>query len=253
MANRRPYVEIPGTPPKLKELVDADGLIAHQLATAAGFVHADSNLVDYQARHRGLLQWIVKPGTTTWEKVGFAAAPTTTGTLSAQQTATAAMIRLTTAGGGTNKGEVASDFTQTRIGRFPHMAAILRKPSALTDVRIWCGLSSGALPGPDNDAVEHIALRYDDALDTTWIAHTADSGDITEVDTGITVVADTDYLLEVTFYAGRAWYYINGVHVADTDETLPLGTTDLGPLVSVTELAAAAKTLDVGLVSLWTR
>lgn len=254
MTARRPYVEIAGTPPKLKELVDGDDLIVPRAVTPAGFVHVDPALVDYQARHRGLKQWIVTPGTNGWERYGFSAAPTTTGTLTSADTTTAALVRVTTAGGGTDKGEVKGNFTQTKLNRLPHLSTIIKTPASLANIRLWCGLASNTLwADNDNDAAEHAAFRFSSATDSNWRAHTSDGGASHNGDSGIVVAVSTEYLLEVVIVGGVIRFLINGVDVHSTSANMPISSTALGPYTSITELAAGAKTLDVGLISLWTR
>ncbi len=74
--------------------------------------------------------------------------------------------------------------------------------------------------------VDGIGFRYHYADSSgQFIAFTKSNSTTTEDATGVTVAADTDYVLQVTNVLGSFKYYINGTLVSTITTNIPMGTT----------------------------
>lgn len=149
-------------------------------------------------------------------------------------------------------------FEQTQRQWAPVMFARFVTGSDLTDQVIWAGLVSGDPTNEVDPAGLHIvAIRYDDATSPNWYLVTKDGVTITEIDTGIPVVADTLYEVEVATTEDpvlTASFHINTVAfvLADHDCTPPTANQDLGLVVQLTTTAAASKDLAVAVAQVET-
>lgn len=137
----------------------------------------------------------------------------------------------------------------------PEFWAKIRTGSAAGDItscRIWVGLGGAiaTMNGSSTPNTAYACFRYDPSIDTgtKWraVVGTA-TASLTVVDTGVTIAADTAYLMAIRFTAAAVTFYINGVLVATISTTLPGNTIAFVPQVQITTTAVGAKNIR------WTR
>ena len=139
------------------------------------------------------------------------------------------------------------------------MLTVIKTAAAVTQVQYKIGLaddgSAGVADGADNSNasdvgdVEAVFTFDTDDSDTTWqVNHVASGTDEVEIDTGVTVVASTKYVLHVTVDTDQmATYFINGLEVyrATTALDSEAAGTDLGPHIGVSNLDTNTRILTV--------
>lgn len=169
--------------------------------------------------------------------------------------ATLMMVKYTSgASTGNTAGVTGSALGNSRFGFAPRMTFVVRTDSAITNQRIFIGLSSNdpsgisTLAGLNGNFVG--LFRYDTGLsDTNWMAVTSDGTTASATSTGVAVAANTTYILTVDFFqSGHAKFVINSALSPQVDKTtnIPVGATDVGPCASLTTLANTAQALYIG-------
>lgn len=135
--------------------------------------------------------------------------------------------------------------TNDRVG----FACRIKTDAVITGALIVAGLGLTAAmdEGTDDD---QILFTYDtDNSDTTFKVNVSIDGSDEEYDTGVTVAADTDYILEMKIDGQRIpRFWIDGVPVGPIEGNLsdPLAADhDLKPYVGVQALTGAARALGV--------
>jgi hypothetical protein len=193
-------------------------------------------------------------GLTTIAQVGFATAPTATGTASVLNTSTAQFINYVSgAVAGNEAGWVSSAFSQTRRDYLPTWRGVIRTGSTLTNIRHWFGLFSATPATADDPAINGAGFRYSTAVDGTafWRAWTNDgAGGGAVTATTVAVTADTIYRFMVVLGAASVLFFIDDVLVATHVADLPAAATNLGHVERITTLDAVAKNVSISKVSL---
>lgn len=252
MTSYRPLVEVSGTPNTVRKLANDTGLLADQIVDRDGNLLLDRRTALAAARgaHRSFVK---NPGANTWTPVGFAASPSTTGTLTNDDTNSGSFVKLATAATDLAEAHVAGSFSETRIGRFPFASVRIKTGSNLTHLRYWIGLSAALITDTDGDVADHACIRFDpaDASDTHFVASTSDGGASGVTDTGVTPATSTEYVIEIACARdGHVYFMINGAVVADRSTNLPVAGNSIGFFASVTAREAVSKTLSVGHINL---
>jgi len=142
----------------------------------------------------------------------------------------------------TTSGTQGGLFTSTiQTTQFLPDAYLVMKTGAvaadITGVRIIFGWSSTfTFDTSDNPASTHLAaFRFSTgAGDTTWRALTKDGTTLNNQDSGVTVAADTKYILRIKVVTTSSIeFYINGTLVATSSSNLPTSTTTLNLYMGV--------------------
>jgi len=153
-------------------------------------------------------------------------------------------------GAGSVAGEVGP-FTQTQSRYRPVFSALIRTGSSIASQRIWVALTSANLSQTDGTgalATRYIGLRFSTAAgDTTWHLASGDGTTGSAQDSGITVQANTAYLITLDWSIdGQLDCQINGISCAlkttnlDTVTESNAGNTDLGVECGSTALGSPA-------------
>jgi hypothetical protein len=103
--------------------------------------------------------------------------------------------------------------------------------SVAATCRYKFGFTGGGLTSTDAETAlrDTVMFRYVTGLGhTKWMAYSQNASGSEETDTGITVSANTEYLLEIQLNATQAVFYINGVSVATHSTYKPSSSQDLG-------------------------
>lgn len=145
-------------------------------------------------------------------------------------------------------GTAASAFKMVRPVQLPDLLLRIKTDASLADVRLWAGLVANALDASsDASGIAVAAFRYDTGVDGTafWRTVTNDgttTGNVTTTTAGIAV--STLYLLRIKVVSTTSIeFYVNGTLVATHTTDLPGASQDLGFWLSLTTLAAAAKSI----------
>lgn len=103
--------------------------------------------------------------------------------------------------------------------------------SVAATCRYKFGWTGGGLTSTDAETAlrDTVMFRYVTGLGhTKWMAYSQNASGSEETDTGITVSANTEYLLEIQLNATQAVFYINGTSVATHSTYKPSTSQDLG-------------------------
>jgi hypothetical protein len=198
-----------------------------------------------------LMEVLANPGAATLTTVGFAAAPTASGTASSADGASGPFVRYTSAATSGSVAGLNSAAAVCRRDWLVDIAARIAVGATITSVRYWVGLFSASPTGSATPAAHLAAFRYDTGADTTafWRCCTDDGGAAPTVTvTNVAVTASTAYDLRIRFKSGSVEFYVNGVEVAEHTTDLPAASTMLSWYTTVTTLTAAARTVDVSRV-----
>ncbi len=124
----------------------------------------------------------------------------------------------------------------------PRLWSLIRSVGSVTDRRIWVALTSLNIDQFSTDSSKrYVGARYDSAVSPNWFVCVSDGAVASETDTGIAVVADTDYHIDVDFRDASALILrVNGVATTHIND-LPAGAGYFKHQVTVTTLANAAK------------
>jgi hypothetical protein len=131
----------------------------------------------------------------------------------------------------------------------PHYAAHVKTGASIADVRYWVGMFSNdpTSGGSNPSGYDLAALRFDtSAGDTNWMCCTKDATTLTATSSGVAPAANTAYTFRIEQDASEARFYINGSLVATITTNLPTSSTGIGAMVTLTTLAASAKTVKYG-------
>jgi hypothetical protein len=202
--------------------------------------------------------WMIQQngGLTTIAQIGFATAPTATGTASVFNDPTAQFINYVSGIViGNEAGWVSSAFSQTQLRFRPLWKAVIKTGSPLTAIRMWFGLFSATPATADDPAISGMGFRYSTAVDGTafwrcWSNDAAGGGLVTV--TTVPIAADTDYILSIMVSedATQILFFIDDVLVATHAANLPVSTTNLGHVERVTTLDVVAKNIRISKVAL---
>lgn len=119
----------------------------------------------------------------------------------------------------------------TRYDHLPNAITRMTTGAAVTSERVWVGFGTGggSVQQPDSDTpLTHSAVfRHSTvASDTNWQALTSDGSTTQTTDTGVLVVAATQYIMEIRVVsASRIEFYINNALVAANTTTLPTASS----------------------------
>lgn len=130
----------------------------------------------------------------------------------------------------------ATNIVQTRL--LPDLTVVMKTGAAASDIanlRIWVGLQSGgsalATDTPGASAVSSLMFLYSTPRgDTTWFAQSSDADSDASTNTGVSVAADTRYVMRIRVVStSSVEYYINGTLVATLSAAahLPADSTGL--------------------------
>lgn len=144
----------------------------------------------------------------------------------------ASSTALSSVAGWTNANAVGHTIHMQHL---PRMLFVMKTGAGATDianVRIWAGLHTNgslATDAPGAAGVSGLAFRYSTvAGDTTWHATAFDGVGDTVADTGVTVSANTRYLLSIRVVStSSVEYYINNTLVNTLTTNLPGASTNL--------------------------
>lgn len=133
----------------------------------------------------------------------------------------------------------------------PKYWSLIRTDSSVANVRFWVGLTSDpANTVTSNDpALSVAAFVFDSSTDSFWNMYRNDGSSTgTRTATAVPCTANTTYLFCVDMSdASTVKYYINGNLIATaTTGDMPVASTRLATLSSVTTLTTAEKFLKVG-------
>ncbi len=136
--------------------------------------------------------------------------------------------------------------TRTGRGRGPRWSAWVKTGSNITSTRLWAGLTfaSNSMTDDGTASRDYVLFRYStNASDTTWKACSGDALNATSCsDTGVSVTADTEYLLEIDCRNSAACvYWVNGIPRIRKTTNLPATGSDLKTWFSVEALSASAR------------
>jgi hypothetical protein len=194
-------------------------------------------------------------GLATVTTVGKSAHSLTGTATTADNALTYSGVQLTTAATiGSVSGVAPAAYNQTYPGWAPmYWARICTDPSAVTNVRYWCGLvsadpSGSATPGSINMA----AFRYDTAADGTafWRCVTSNGTTSTVTATTQSIAANTFYDLRIEVNQNNNLMRFSIATAAGSESvvatmltTLPTYTVLLAPVERCTALAASARSI----------
>jgi hypothetical protein len=142
-----------------------------------------------------------------------------------------------------------SRFNLMREDHSPTWIGVIKTGAVITAVRYWAGIFSGSPISSAVPAAHLAAFRFEaGARDgTTWTAAIDNgSGAPTTAGTGITVSADTLYIMKIVLNTTNARFYINGALVATlSGGKLPTSTQLLGIGLTTTTMNATAKSIRI--------
>lgn len=229
--------------------LDGQTLIADSTATN-GITYTTASTL-YAQRE---MQVLANPGAATLTTVGFAAAPTVTGTPTSSDDANGPMNLYTSGSVSGNVAGLNSAATVCRRDWSPEFVVRMETGAAITNVRLWFGLFSTVPTGSATGNTGHLAaFRYDTGVDGTAFWRTAtDSGtnSPTVTTTAQSIATGTAYRLRMKLQASQVLFYINDVLVATHTTTLPTATTMLSYYATVTTLTTAAATFKASRLAL---
>lgn len=134
-------------------------------------------------------------------------------------------------------------FNMLNLYAEPVMRVRFKTGSDLTNQRIWVGFCSSDISNSDNPAASLMAIRYStSASDTTFKCCVKDGTNMTTVDSGVTVTADTVYDMVIDASAGsEIEFYIESAVVSNITTNIPASTTPLGVVCKGTNLTSGGK------------
>ena len=144
-----------------------------------------------------------------------------------------------------------SSFDLIRRSYDPDFLFKVATGAAITSIRIWVGIASGALGDADTLVTagrSGFAFRFSTvASDTTWQAVTCDGSTQSASPVGPTVALDTPYKLRVVVddSAGTATFTVNDGTAVTLSSNLPAAATPLSHVLYVFTQTAAARTVKV--------
>ena len=237
----------------LQALADAfsirhDKLIAHKpLELLAGLVGGVSAAPE---RTGAVIQVIKQPGVATVLGVGIAT-PTFTG--AANLDGTWGRMLLCSTSAVINNAVGSSVLTLGPYHFNMDHTWFVRTSTDITNIRLWCGLSTAGLSGSATPTTESMAaFRYSTDVDGTafWRTVTHDgTANPPEVTTTTHAIATTtEYRLRIVrLSSGNVEFYINDALVAThSSARVPSGAQISAAVFSVTTLAAAVKSFGYG-------
>jgi hypothetical protein len=199
------------------------------------------------------MQVLANPGAATLTTVGFAAAPTATGTASNADDVDGPFVLYTSAATSGSVGGLNSAAAVCRRDWKADFAARIKLPATITSVRYWIGLFSGSPTGSATPAIHLAAFRYDTGADGSafWRCCTDDAGAAPTVTaTSVAVTASTVYECRIRLKAASVEFWLNGAEVAEHTTDLPAGSTSLSWYATVTTLTAAARAIAISRVQI---
>lgn len=141
------------------------------------------------------------------------------------------------------------DLTPTNWASFntnssPGFLTAIKTPASIVSVILFAGLKLTNDPTvATND--DQAYFRYQDTANANWVAVYSIAGVDYTVDTGIPVIASTEYVLEIEVDANRnVSFYVNGFKVAQGGAVLTANIA-LIPFVGVRTATTAAKAITV--------
>lgn len=142
---------------------------------------------------------------------------------------------------------VARDFA-------PFGVFVMKTGPVITVQRTWVGFMGGTpVTSDDPSSTRNMAFRFSTAAgDATWKCYTSDGSTSTVTNSGITVVADTKYILAIdATNPANVKFYINGALVATNTTTLPTSSTGMGPQCVTRTLENVAKSIRFSKYHCW--
>lgn len=172
--------------------------------------------------------------------------PTVAGAATSVDDATGAYINYastTTAGWTFTVGTTEQRF-------LPDTTWIIKTPVDITDIRLWVTLCGANISAADIAAggTNIIGFNFSTVLGhTAWQARCDRNGvGGTIVNTGVTVVADTRYVMRADASTdGTVRFYINGALVTTISTNLPLGSAQLSIVVSSGSTSGVSKSIRI--------
>jgi hypothetical protein len=144
---------------------------------------------------------------------------------------------------GNTSGWVTATFDYSRRAHNPTLVAIIRTGADITAQRIWVALCSGAVSGAADPAgVSLIGIRFDTAVpDANWMICAKDGVTLEAVDSGVVVVASTEYKFQANVDATGCSFFIDDAFVGRilNADHLPAAATELGASCVMTTLEMA--------------
>lgn len=150
---------------------------------------------------------------------------------------------------------VIGPFTVTQTQADPILVTRVVIPTDLVNRRIFVGLFSAGptMTSDTQNAISSLYFRYTAGTDTAWQCCCSNGSATTVASSGVTVAADTAYLLKIdaTDFASLR-YYINGQLVATLTTNVPAVATNLGIGHYLRSLSASGqKNLDLAWTGLY--
>ena len=166
-----------------------------------------------------------------------------------QTTAGAPIVRCDTTADANNATLVYnSSFDSFRAVNLPSMSTVMSLDS-VADVRFWFGLFASNPAGfASSNTVRYYGIRFDTGAGDTELQCCTGSGAASGcTSTGVAPVALTAYKIRIQLTAlGSLSCTVNSTTVTRTATMDAVGTTDLGPVTSLTTLTTAAKIMRIG-------
>ncbi len=115
----------------------------------------------------------------------------------------------------------------------------------VSSMRAWIGFTDTAPQSSDDPASAHLAMfRYSTgASDGDWMACVKDGSTLNAQSTGVAVATDTMYLFRIETDDSEVRFYIDGSLVYTHTSNLPGIDNSMGANVSLTQLAASARSI----------
>lgn len=198
-----------------------------------------------------------------WQQVGtnataLVAFPQGTITASATTTANSAQaeasyVSYSTSNVAGNTASVVGNTSAVQQARYrPRLRMHIRTSAYITAQRIWAGLSSATITtDAPTVGTRQVGFRYStSATDTTWKCFSSDAaGTSAAGDTGITVAANTAYILELD-WSTSGTLTCRASTIGGTPGTVNVtgsldnaGTTNMVPRIAITTIGAAVRAM----------
>lgn len=212
-----------------------------------------SNSIAFNAGFGSLRLLVKDPAAATFSSVGFAAAPTTDGTVTTADSTVRPLCAFATAASTNADAGIATATTVSRRGFLPETFIPMRFGGSVSNMRLWMGHMSADLASVTTPTTQHVAaFRFDDvAGDTTLKCVTCDGTTATVASAGVAPVAGDHRELRIKQMAASVRFYVDNVLVYESLTNLPGATSETGIRIRVRTLDSSAKTIRVGSVSLW--
>ncbi|MEP0814526.1 MAG: hypothetical protein HRF49_07670 [bacterium] len=226
-------------------------VIASGTAGKAKLIATDQNYLAYRdsdgrarnlsfAMQKRVMQCLANIGRTDVTDIGSYGGVTLTSAAAGNgDDSTSAFVQITADRIAVTRAGLVSAEALVKRAWLPEFVALIRTGSDITNVRFWIGLFSG-VPNADDPSLHLAAFRFSTGVpDTNWQACTKDGTTLQANDTGVTVAADTAYVLRLEYDGTNFYFWVNDAALTIESSNLPGTTTGLYVGVYIENLEAA--------------